>query len=160
MRAAVDRAARLGYRVAWRGLRLWWCLRRPTCRGAAVAVVENGSLLLVRPSYREEWGLPGGLVDRAESAAPAAARELHEETAIMVSADALTPLGEIAFERFGARFEVALFLWRPPVRPVVTVDGREIRAASWAGREALSGPGLGPDVGLLLERHSDRLFMV
>lgn len=160
MRAVVDRAARLGYRLAWQGLRLWWRVRRPTCRGAAVAVVADGCLLLVKPSYRDEWGLPGGLVDRAEAAAPAAARELHEETAIMVSPDALTPLGEIGFERFGARFEVALFLWRPPARPAVTVDGREIAAASWVEREALFGHGLGPDVAMLLERHSDRLFMV
>ena len=51
---------RLGYRIAYRAIRLWWLLRRPEAQGAAVAVWQDGGLLLVRSSYRRRLDLPGG----------------------------------------------------------------------------------------------------
>jgi 8-oxo-dGTP pyrophosphatase MutT (NUDIX family) len=152
--------ARQGYRLAWRCLTLWWRLTRPHRQGAAVAVVHAGRLLVVRPTYRAAWVLPGGLVDRGESPAEAARRELHEEAGIMVSAGTLIPLGEVGFAAFGARFTVALFRHDPPRLPDVRVDGREIGAAAWLSRGELAGRPLGREVELMLERHGDRLLMV
>lgn len=52
----------------------------------AVCVIErhDGALLLARLSYRNSWGLPGGLLKRGESPAAAARREVLEETSIDV----------------------------------------------------------------------------
>jgi 8-oxo-dGTP diphosphatase len=52
-------------------------------------------LLIQRRSdpYAGVWALPGGHVDRGETARQAAARELAEETGIQVSADELAELG-------------------------------------------------------------------
>lgn len=41
--------------------------------------VEGGRILLVRQSYRNGWGLPGGLLKRNEVPADAARREFFEE---------------------------------------------------------------------------------
>lgn len=44
----------------------------------------DGALLLVRHSYRYRWGVPGGLLQKGESAADAARREAFEETSLRI----------------------------------------------------------------------------
>lgn len=44
----------------------------------------DGALLLVRLSYRERWGVPGGLLKRNESPEEAARREVREEVGLDV----------------------------------------------------------------------------
>ena len=50
----------------------------------AICVVEafDGKVLLIRQSYRNHWGLPGGLLRRRENAEDAAVREILEETGL------------------------------------------------------------------------------
>lgn len=50
---------------------------------------EQQRLLLVKPHYRPTWLLPGGLMEAGESPQQAAAREVHEEIALSVSAGRL-----------------------------------------------------------------------
>ena len=45
---------------------------------------EDGAVLLVRLSYRNSWGLPGGLLKRGESPEQAALREVKEESTLDV----------------------------------------------------------------------------
>jgi len=45
---------------------------------------EDGSVLLVRLSYRKSWGLPGGLLKRGETPEQAALREVKEESSLDV----------------------------------------------------------------------------
>jgi ADP-ribose pyrophosphatase YjhB (NUDIX family) len=45
---------------------------------------SNGRLLLVKPSYREGWLVPGGVVDADESPRAGLMRELREELALTV----------------------------------------------------------------------------
>ena len=53
----------------------------PKKRMASTAVIRNtaGELLLVKPSYRPEWLLPGGMVEADESPHAACKRETLEE---------------------------------------------------------------------------------
>lgn len=48
-----------------------------------VARDAEGRVLLVRHTYLAGWWLPGGGVDRGETAAQAAVRELREETGLI-----------------------------------------------------------------------------
>ena len=46
---------------------------------------DDGAILLVRHSYRQRWGVPGGLLERGEEAGFAATREVKEETGLDVT---------------------------------------------------------------------------
>jgi 8-oxo-dGTP pyrophosphatase MutT (NUDIX family) len=77
-------ARRLAYRAAHSIRSLYWRVRRPTTVGVRIAVVsDEGEVVVVRHSYGPpSLYLPGGRVDRNETCAEAAMRELEEETAI------------------------------------------------------------------------------
>ena len=52
--------------------------------GAIGAVVVDGSVLLVRQTYRNGFGLPGGLLGRDEEPEAAVIREIYEEAGLAV----------------------------------------------------------------------------
>ena len=56
----------------------------PSYTVGAICVIEraDGALLLLRLSYRNEWGFPGGLLRRGEEAADGARREAMEEVGL------------------------------------------------------------------------------
>ena len=45
---------------------------------------DDGAMLLVRLSYRQRWGVPGGLLKRGELPADAARREVREEVGLEI----------------------------------------------------------------------------
>jgi ADP-ribose pyrophosphatase YjhB (NUDIX family) len=51
---------------------------------ASVVVIQDGQVLLIRGERYGTWLLPGGLVERGESPAQAAVREVREETGLEV----------------------------------------------------------------------------
>jgi 8-oxo-dGTP pyrophosphatase MutT (NUDIX family) len=58
----------------------------PTFSVGAICCIErrDGAILLVRQCYRTRWGLPGGLLQKRESAHDAVLREVREEIGIEV----------------------------------------------------------------------------
>lgn len=59
----------------------------PSFTVGSMCVIErsDGRVLLIRQSYRKLWGLPGGLLQKRESAAAAAVREVREEVNLDVT---------------------------------------------------------------------------
>ena len=123
---------RMGYRVAYRLLQAWWLVRRPQAHGAAVAVWQGERLLVVRTSYRPRLDLPGGGIERAETALAAAVRELREETGLRAVTDELTEAGSYQFEDNHRHITAHVFAWRP---------GRT-RGSPWRTSARSSGPGI------------------
>jgi 8-oxo-dGTP pyrophosphatase MutT (NUDIX family) len=77
----------------------------PTRRAVAGVLLGDGHgrVLLVKPTYRDGWLLPGGTVDAGEAPWAAAARELREELGLDLSPGALVciqhfPGDEVATE--------------------------------------------------------------
>lgn len=58
----------------------------PSFTVGSICIVErdDGRILLVRHSYRDRWGFPGGLLERGESPADGAVREAREECDVVV----------------------------------------------------------------------------
>jgi 8-oxo-dGTP diphosphatase len=58
----------------------------PSFSVGAICIIErdDGQILLVRHSYRDRWGFPGGLLNRGEQAVDGARREVREECDIVI----------------------------------------------------------------------------
>lgn len=58
----------------------------PSFTVGSICIVEraDGRLLLVKHSYRNAWGFPGGLLNRGESTIEGAVREAREEVDIAI----------------------------------------------------------------------------
>ena len=100
---------------------------------AVVVVARDNRILMVRranqPGYGL-WSVPGGYVDRGEVVEAAAAREVHEETGLVVKIDGLLGI----FSQAGNPVIVAAFA------------GVEIGGALTAGPETLAVDFFPPDV--------------
>lgn len=55
---------------------------RPKVAAGAVFFDEADRVMLVRPSYKPHWDIPGGYVEPGESPRDACEREVHEELSI------------------------------------------------------------------------------
>ena len=63
-----------------------WTATLPAKRMGAALLLRDGSdrVLLVEPTYKPYWELPGGVVEASESPRQAAAREITEELGLSV----------------------------------------------------------------------------
>lgn len=133
----LDRAWRLAFRIGFPLARRWWRVRRKPHQGALVAIHVGRALLLVRTSYRQEWTLPGGGVERGEAPVDAARRELAEELGL--HAPQLEPAGETSGVWDGRPDRVHFFALRLDRPPALRLDNRETVAARLFLPEELAG---------------------
>jgi ADP-ribose pyrophosphatase YjhB (NUDIX family) len=110
----------------------------PTFTVGSMCIVErdDGTVLLVRHSYRERWGVPGGLLKRGEAPEDAARREALEEVDLQI-----TLVGEpsVVVDADARRVDV-IYRARPAdgVDPdALRLQSPEIVEARWCSREDL-----------------------
>jgi len=155
MLVGLNAAIRLGYRWAYRVLRLWWYVRRPHTHGAAVALWCEGRILLVRASYRDCYTLPGGFVRRGEPPERAARREMREEIGLDLSAEVLRHAwhGTVHYE---SRLDTT-DIWEVSLdeRPAIHIAGREIVWAGWMDPSAALGRRLLPHIATYLAERGE-----
>ena len=96
----------------------------PSFTVGAMCFIEraDGALLLVRHSYRDRWGVPGGLLERGEDAEVGARREVLEEVGLVVEL-----LGEPAVVVDAAPQRVDV-VYR--ARPADGADAEDVRLGS------------------------------
>ena len=110
----------------------------PAYTVGSICVIErrDGAVLLVRLSYRNSWGLPGGLLKRGETPEQAALREVKEESTLDVE---LVGDPAVVVDSIAQRVDV-IFRARPA--PGVDPDGAsassaEIVEVAWFPADAL-----------------------
>jgi 8-oxo-dGTP diphosphatase len=123
----LDLAFRTVYRVGFPLARMWWRLTCPEHEGTQVAVYVGPELLLVRTSYRVEWQLPGGSIQRGEAPEAAALREMAEEVGLC--APSLQAAGIMSGIWDGRRDRVHFFELHLLELPRLRLDHREVIAA-------------------------------
>ena len=104
----------------------------------AICVIErsDGAVLLERLSYRNSWGLPGGLLKRGEAPGDAARREVLEESGLEVE---LIGDPAVVVDVVAQRVDVVFRPARPPGPTRTPWSPGHRRSWSWAGspRDAL-----------------------
>ena len=86
----------------------------PTVTSCGVLVTDGANLLLGHATHSPRWDIPKGIAEPGETFAAAAARELDEETGLIVSPGALRSLG---VHRYMPGKDLAVFLWLPSAMP-------------------------------------------
>ncbi len=131
-------------RLYWLAAQLyetWQLLAKPHNHGALVAIWHQGRLLLVQASYRHGLGLPGGGLERRETAPQAAVRELAEELGLRVSPDELLEPWQITETSARGKNTVTIFTLWAAQEPEIRLDGLELVASQWlTTQEALGRP--------------------
>jgi 8-oxo-dGTP diphosphatase len=160
MRRLLARARRRGYSAALSTFRrMPPPLRRLLVRaatpgftvGAVCAVAHEDRLLFLRQPHRDGWSLPGGLLDRGESARDAVVRELREETGLDVE------VGLPLTTQVNPRVRRVDVIYRITVdSPPEVTPGGEARDARWLRPDEVMDGADGPtrEILTLLQRSS------
>jgi 8-oxo-dGTP diphosphatase len=148
----VDRSFQLAYKLAYRMMRAYWGVRRPSTHGALVTLWHAGKVLLVQNSYVPYRSLPGGYVGRNETGPEAAVRELREEIGISAGIDQLEKVFDEVKDWEGKRDHVEIFALELEQRPEIRIDHREVVAADWFTPEQALELQLFPPIRTILEQ--------
>src|SRR5688572_27485111 len=105
----------------WVSLPALYIYLRPS-RRTRVLVHSEGKVLVVKPWLGSgKWILPGGGLHRHEDSSVGAARELREETGIILPPSRLASAGTVDYRQHGLRFRYEQFIAELPalLEPVV-----------------------------------------
>ena len=102
----------------------------PSFSVGAMCVIEDAdALLLVRQSYRDHWGCPGGLLRRGETPADGARRETREEVGVAIDIDGEPRVMiDVKARRIDVVFRCRL---KEPAPPEIRPTSPEIVEARW-----------------------------
>lgn len=102
----------------------------PRVAAGALFVDDEGRVLLVRPTYKDTWDIPGGYLERGESPAAACRRELSEELGLDCRPQRLIAVDWAPSEGEGDKL-LFLFDCGPLDADRIKVDGRELDRWAW-----------------------------
>ena len=80
--------------------------------GVGVVFLARNQILILKPTYKEHWLLPGGVIDANESPREAACREVREELGLDINVRKLLVVDYIHSQ--GTRTECVQFMFQGP----------------------------------------------
>jgi 8-oxo-dGTP pyrophosphatase MutT (NUDIX family) len=141
------RIRRLGYRLAFRVLQVFWFIARPQKHGVKCLVTDRDRVLLVRHTYgRRSWDVPGGSIKRRESPLSAAHREMTEELGLDRAQWA--EIGQMR-GRLDYRRDTIHCFRAELSAPALALDRGELETAQWFSRADLPDD-IAPYVGAIV----------
>jgi 8-oxo-dGTP pyrophosphatase MutT (NUDIX family) len=148
----LDRLWQMTYWLLYRAAKTWWFIRQPIHYGALVALWHNDEILILELSYRRTLNLPGGGIEPGEDALTAVVREAEEEIGLVLSPSELTLATSIAFDWENRHDHVTLFEASLREKPVLSIDHREIIAATFRDPAEIRPEDLSPHLRYYLAR--------
>lgn len=125
----------LAFWVTWPGIWLAIQISPPRTR---VAITHKGKVLLVQDWLGSgEWTLPGGGLKRHEPVQVGAARELLEETSIVVTPNSLKSIGSFRLKTNGIPVHITGFWKESKDLPDVAHRKGELLGCMWADSKQL-----------------------
>jgi 8-oxo-dGTP diphosphatase len=80
--------------------------------GAGIILLDSSKrVLIVKPTYKDHWEIPGGVVEKDESPLAATLRELQEETGLILSRDEVRLVGVDYLHQDKERTEALMFVF-------------------------------------------------
>lgn len=121
---------RLAWRLADAPVRwLWRRFSSVTLGARAIIPNDDAQILLVQRAIDQRWYLPGGGVHRGETLLDGAAREVHEETGLIVSPEDTAIFGIYSSFLEGKSDHIVVFSCT--ATGAIQPDGIEIQAAAY-----------------------------
>lgn len=106
--------------------------------GAGVAIVdENFRILLVEPTYKDTWEVPGGMVELDESPREAARRECREELGIDIEIGRLLVIDWVNQGRAAGEGLLFIYATGPVDASQIILPSDELRSWRWCDHEAV-----------------------
>jgi len=105
---------------------------RPLSAAGALFFDDHGRVLLVEPTYKDHWEIPGGMVEVGETPREACVREVREELGLHVEPGPLLVVDWAPSERGGDR---VLFVFDGGTLTADRVARIELQATELAGYE-------------------------
>jgi ADP-ribose pyrophosphatase YjhB (NUDIX family) len=140
-------------RIPFKLISTYWRVARGATLGAQGVVIDSADrVLLVRHGYRPGWHFPGGGVEWREPAETALARELEEETGVVMT-------GRPALHGLFGNFQtmpsdhIAVYIVRQWERPSIPPSSYEIRESRFFARSELP-----PDINAGAARRLAEIF--
>ena len=100
----------------------------PKKRMGAGALIfdENGRFLLVNPTYKEPWEVPGGVVEANESPAQACVREVREELGLDIELKRLLLVDYLSDSP--KKMEALMFIFQGPTLTSAEIEAIQLQA--------------------------------
>jgi 8-oxo-dGTP diphosphatase len=100
----------------------------PKKRMGAGALIfdENGRFLLVNPTYKDPWEVPGGIVEAKESPAQACVREVGEELGLDIELERLLLVDYLSDSP--EKVEALMFIFQGPVLTQAEIETIQLPA--------------------------------
>src|SRR3954451_6034621 len=121
-----DWAYRVAYRYGYCAARLLWRFTKPRHVGAIAMLWHAKKVLLVRTSYQDFWGAPGGGIKPYEAPVQAAIREVSEELGLQFTPEQLRHALAVEHYWDNRRDKVQIFEVEVSDAPKIRIDNREI----------------------------------
>lgn len=114
-------------------------MARPRMAAGALFFNDQGHVLLVRPSYKPMWEIPGGYIETGESPLTACGREVREELGL---APAIGPLLVVDWAPSAAEGDKVLYIFdggqlTPDDTNAIKLPADELLAAEFHPEEVL-----------------------
>ena len=142
------------YRIAYRLATISWAIFKPEIKGACVAIQCNGKILLVKNSYRDTYGLPGGMINRNEDADETAVRELREECGIDVDKSDLKLWHVYQGYKKNRNDKCHIYELEMANEPEIKIDNREVIEAKFFDKTEIAKLAVWGAVSLYLQEKS------